>query len=243
MGDDPQSRENPQEPAAPSTDTALAQTADQQAKAADTSAQTDDEQTKAADTSHSKSEQGGFLGYARKILSPLRKRTRKIGLLGVVITAMVGFFFGIGSDQVTDYIKRADDCDDAFSQFEIAIDSNFGLLSDTIHDQTLPPDKWAATVQQYNSLIWVPLLKIATKCPVRDYYNNTEYLNKNDVKDWNNSIKNMGDCFNANECSHDKANSCVSDLDKWIDILERQIHTVPQWGLVRRAKYVVTHLY
>jgi hypothetical protein len=236
MGDDPQSRENPQEPAAPSTDAALAQADDKSAKAADTSAQADDQQTKAAATSHSKREQGPLLVHRPK-------RTAKIGLLGIVITAMVGFFFGIGSAQVTDYIKRADDCDDAFSQFQIALDSNFSLLSNTVHDQTLPPDKRVAASQQYNSLIWVPLLKIAIKCPVRDYYVNTEYLNKNDVKGWNNSIKNLGDCFNASECSGDKADSCVTDVDKWIGILERQIHTVPQWGLVRRAEYVVTHLY
>jgi hypothetical protein len=236
MGDDQQSRENPQEPAAPSTDAALAQADDQSAKAADTSAQADDQQTKAAGTSHSKREQGRLLVHRPK-------RTAKVGLLGIVITAMVGFFFGIGSAQVTDYIKRADDCDDAFSQFQIGLDSNFTLLSDTVHDQALAPDKQVAAGQQYNSLIVLPIQTIAIKCPVRDYYDNSEYLNRNDVKGWNNSIKNLGDCFEASECSDDKANSYVRDVDKWVLNLERQTHQVPQWGLVRRAKYVVTHLY
>jgi hypothetical protein len=31
----------------------------------------------------------------------------KVGLVGIVVTALVGFFFGIGSNQVTDYVKLA----------------------------------------------------------------------------------------------------------------------------------------
>ena len=56
----------------------------------------------------------------------------KIGLLGIVITAIVAFIFGIGSNQVTDFVKRADDCLDGLSQYLVGVESDITAKSDAL---------------------------------------------------------------------------------------------------------------
>lgn len=165
---------------------------------------------------------------------------RKIGLVGIVITALVGFIFGIGSNQVTDYVKRAGDCVDALGQFLSNL-PHFAPLSDTVHDKTLSPDQRNDAGYQYESLIVVPHIKIFAKCPVNG---DSEYLNSAEVNRWNAIFDKLGDgCFLASECSWDNATSYVETATDSTGNLEMQALQVAQWGLVRRAKYEITHLY
>lgn len=165
---------------------------------------------------------------------------RKVGLVGIVITALVGFFFGIGSNQVTDYVKRADDCVDGLSQF-LADLPHFAPLSDRVHDQALTPDQHNDAGYQYETLIVVPHIKIVAKCPVND---SSEYLNSNEVKRWNATFDKLANgCFLASECSWDNAVSYVETATESTSNLEEQALQVARWGLVRRAKYEITHLY
>lgn len=117
----------------------------------------------------------------------------KIGLLGIVVTAAVGFFFGIGSNQVTDYVKRADDCDDALSLYSFGVASNFESLEHTQHDQSLTPDQRNAAGKQYNTIIALPHLQVQNKCPIGAPLRPggpdpgrppPEYLNSDEVNHW-----------------------------------------------------------
>lgn len=164
----------------------------------------------------------------------------QINLVGILITALVGFFFGIGSNQVTDYVKRADDCADALAQYVTGVNGNFNILSIKMHDHALAPDQIAAAGQQYVDRIVVPRLKISEKCPVRG---SSEYLISDDVNRFKASSGKLEDCFNANECSDSDVGSDEFSAMGSALKLEREALVVSQWGLVRRAKYVIMHLY
>lgn len=140
-----------------------------------------------------------------------------IGLLGIIITALIGFFFGIGSNQLTDYVKRAVDCDDALGQYVVAVSSNFEPLSDRLHDQALPADQRDAAGRDYDTLIILPHIKVLTKCPVR---NGSEYLDSDGVRRWHAAFRDLADCFNANECPQDKEITYVHAAENSTDILE-----------------------
>jgi len=164
---------------------------------------------------------------------------RKIGLLGIVITALVGFFFGMGSNQVTDYVKRADDCYDALLQYEAGLTSLVTLLG-TVQDRKATDDKTNAAIAQINTLIVLPHVKIKNKCPIEG---SSEYLNSEDVNRFNASWTSLSDGCLASECSQDNASTYQLAAENLAAKLEGETHVVSQWGLVRRAKYEVTHLY
>src|SRR4051794_9865966 len=100
MGDDRQSEPKLTEPTIPDTGTA--------------NAQTDDQPSETSGTSQQQKKRSRFLGRLRDRRSTDRTeqadtsterapKKPKIGLLGIVITALVGFFFGTASNQMTDY--------------------------------------------------------------------------------------------------------------------------------------------
>jgi hypothetical protein len=86
----------------------------------------------------------------------------------------------------------------------------------------------------------MPHIKVLEKCPVRG---SSAYLNSDEVNRWSASFDKLVDCFNASECSDDDAHSYIVAASESTSNLELDAHVVSQWGLVRRAKYEVTHLY
>jgi hypothetical protein len=153
----------------------------------------------------------------------------KISLLGIAITALAGFFFGIGSNQVTDYVKRADDCNDALSQYTVGVASKFVTLSDAEHDPSKSQAQRDTALSEHG----------VDPRPLR-----SEYLNSDEVKQWRARVYKMGfSCFWASKCSHQDAWSYAALVVDSTDPLLYEAREVSQWGLVRRAKYEVTHLY
>jgi hypothetical protein len=171
---------------------------------------------------------------AEQVSSQQPAKKSKIGLLGIAITALVGFFFGIASTQVTDFIKRADDCYDALSQYGLAIASSSFKTFNTTHDPHASSDQVDEAIAQWDTVIQSPTFKVQNKC---------RELNKNDFSQWKISATKFAKCYMDSACPLDKSytyqDSVVSLTSKLLDEAEG----ISKWGLVRRAKYEVTHLY
>ena len=259
MGDDGGSEQERQQATTPDTGTANAQADDQSSESPVTSPQ---------------QRRGRFLGRFRRRRAtdnaeqagasteqPAKKS--KIGLLGIVITAIVGFIFGIGSNQVSDFVKRADDCLDSLSQYLVGIENfiNSPYAShlttkppdQTPPDQTppdqTPPDQANTEILKFNTVIVLPSIKVLNKCPMRGRPENpddlnTEYLNSDVVKSWNDNLDKLRQyCYPRFECSDGTAISDLWDLANSTYTLIGEANDVSRWGLVRRAKYEFTHLY
>jgi hypothetical protein len=166
MGGDPESEQSHEAPARP--DTADTEQAEQRQDSRDES-QAGDQSNETWVSSHQQKKRGRILGRLRRrrgadsveqaaASTQQAPKKSKIGLVGILITALVGFFFGIGSNQVTDYIKRADDCADALGQYIVGLNSNFIFLSRTVHDQP-----WLKTgdMAQFSSTIILSLCRIS----------------------------------------------------------------------------------
>jgi hypothetical protein len=198
------------------------------------------------------------------------------GVVGIVITAIVGFIFGIGANQVTDFVKRADDCLDGLSHYLAGVEADITSkpdaltnLSGPITQIKLPPldqphAEGPPTVQppasvlpppvpprpeqlndallKFDADIVMPRINVRNKCPMRG--ESTEYLNINDVNNWNDTFERLRKyCFGAAECSDAAASESLKALADSTYKLIVQANEVSQWGLVRRAKYEVMHLY
>lgn len=210
-----------------------------------------DDQSNEASVASQQQKPGRFLGRLRKrritdsaaqagASTEQAAKKSKIGMIGILITALVGFFFGIGSNQVTDYVKRADDCSGALSEYYIGV-LNFPTLSGTVHDQSLTDDQRDAAGGEYNTLIISPHNKITIKCPIDG---SLEYLNSDERDRFKASFKKLSEgCFKASECSQDNAYSYTVATTKSAFTLASEATKVSQWGLFRRAKYELTHLY
>jgi hypothetical protein len=158
----------------------------------------------------------------------------KIGLVGVVITALIGFFFGIASNQVTDFVKRADDCYDALSQYGLSMISNWNKLFATTHDPHSSSAQVYAATEKWNTLIQPPQFKVMNTCPE---------INKRDFAGWKASADQVFECYTDPSCSPNKADTYRDSVFSSSTKLLYEAQEVSEWGLVRRAKYEVTHLY
>src|SRR5271166_4375366 len=61
-------------------------------------------------------------------------RTAKVvAAVGTVLGTLVGFLIGVATSQVSDFVKRSDECLDALEQYYVGVSSNFVLASDSLH--------------------------------------------------------------------------------------------------------------
>jgi hypothetical protein len=162
-------------------------------------------------------------------------------MIAIVVTALVGFLFGAAANQATDFVKRADDCSDALSQYEINHGSEFADLSDLIHKPGLTLEQRDTLGATFNKDLASTSTKVITKCPIKG---RNEYLKPQDAQAWNSNDTAMSDCFHAEECSWQTAYQLANDAaTKLTPPLIEQANRVSRWGLVQRAWYVVTHLW
>lgn len=158
----------------------------------------------------------------------------KIGLVGVVITALIGFFFGVASNQVTDFVKRADGCYDALSQYGVSMISNWNKLFTITHDPHSSSAQVYEATEKWNTLIQPPQFKVMNKCPE---------INRHDFAGWKASVDQVFACHTDPSCSPAKADAYRDSVFSSSTKLLHEAQDVSEWGLVRRAKYEVTHLY
>jgi hypothetical protein len=85
--------------------------------------------------------------------------------LTIMVTALVGFFFGIANNQVSDFIKRADSC---YSALYIFNDDIYQETLDIIQDLHHSKDtqKFEAAYARFRADIEIPYNKIIGECPV-----------------------------------------------------------------------------
>jgi hypothetical protein len=111
------------------------------------------------ETSAAPQEQGRIRRWRNKLRPPTKSTT-------IIVTAFIGFMFGIASSQVSDFVKRADDCYDALSEYEVNVASNFYNLSNGMHSPDLNEQQKDALGTRYNTLVSAPIAKAINKCPV-----------------------------------------------------------------------------
>jgi hypothetical protein len=78
------------------------------------------------------------------------------------------------------------------------------------------------------------------KCPVNQ---RREYLDKNQVDDFLSSYNRMDTCIKIAGCPNDNTDSVVLAVLSSAQALQIKAEEVPNWGIVRRIKFVVTHPY
>jgi hypothetical protein len=170
------------------------------------------------------------------------------------VTAIVGFFFGAIGTQTADFVKRADDCYDALSQYSESVSSDFFYLNHASQPLRSYPDnsdpKQREDLQKqfhefgakYNSEIDFVYLKIQSRCPVTNP-DHTEYLDKNNVAAFNHFHDELGKgCFEADQCSDERAGEVQTDAVQSTVPLIREARKVSQWTLWQRLQYGMTHI-
>jgi hypothetical protein len=152
----------------------------------------------------------------------------------------VGFFFGVAGTQVSDFVKHSDDCVEALGQYINGVSANFLLSWITLHDANSTADQTTAAATKYANLVDATYNKIRAKCPVNQ---RREYLDKNQVDDFLSSYNRMDTCIKIAGCPNDNTDSVVLAVLSSAQALQIKAEEVPNWGIVRRIKFVVTHPY
>jgi hypothetical protein len=145
-------------------------------------------------------------------------------IAAIILTALIGFFFGIANNQAADIIKRADECSEALTQYNDGVASEFVELADAYHKIEDAGDNPGAEKQgtdlftTFNKNINIPFYKVINKCPVGGNVANKmgargpvaqpqiEYLSKKDIDAWRKNNDDLHLCF------HNKA-KCAPDTD------------------------------
>jgi hypothetical protein len=196
-----------------------------------------------ADTGDTGNEADQSSGTA--VTSPGQRRGRfhlpkpKIGLLAIVITALVGFFFGVASNQVSDFVKRSNDCIEGVEQYIVGVSVNFVPATHAEHDPGFSDEQKAAAATKYIDSVDASYYKVRATCPLSGHM---EYLDKNTIKDFSSNFEKMDACVEIPGCDDDWDSVAVAALSS-AQALLREAQEVPNWGLVRRAKYVFSHWY
>jgi hypothetical protein len=232
VGGDRQSEEKRQEPT--TLDTGAA------------NAQADDQSSETSGPSRQQKKRGRFLGRFRKeritdsaaeagASTGQAAKKPTIGLVGILITALVGFFFGVASNEVSDFVKRADECNDALTQYADNVASFFVSIVHDVHEGRTDAQKGAAE-QRYNTLIAGPSSKIQSRCE--------EGINGRDYDQWNDKDTKMGRCEAPDgKCDKKEAGEDAKDVSGAATKLAGDATIVSRWGLLRRAIHVVMHPY
>jgi hypothetical protein len=186
------------------------------------------------------------------VTSPRQRRGRfhlrkpKIGLLAIVITAIVGFFFGIASNQVTGFVNRADDCDAALSRYVVGIEADSHLAYREIRTPDRTDQQREDALAKFFSGISAPYDIAVSKCSLDGP---DEYLNKDEAQAFMSHYKDLltctfyGSADDQYPCSLEKWQRIHDEALDSTSALSSQASNVSQWGLVRRGRYAVTHLW
>lgn len=184
-----------------------------------------------------RSKLGNIIGRLwRRLISP-----GPLKLATILFTALVGFIFGIASNQMADFVKRADNCYDALSMFNDNIyNEGLQIIAD-IHSPDRQNSESGYT--KFRNDIEIPHNKITSKCPVDP--RNTLYLDKNDVNAFTKDYYQLlSVCiFVTRECSNDTEADLISKIGDSSRALRDQASGVSQWGLLDRAWFAVVHLW
>jgi hypothetical protein len=202
-----------------------------------------------------------------RVAAAAAQSTRKgRGVAVLLLSAFIGFFFGMANNQVTDWVKRADDCSAALTHYHLGVE-NFEAIAFDYHNGS--PEQKTEANHKYNNDIAAATDTIDNKCPMHPRHQ--EYLSDADIDAWVNAHLAIVSCFknNNNICDADTEakqiwqkngfdlpqcplgeGDCPTGEDVILNAasefttrLTIQANQVGQWGLGRRGQYVVTHLW
>jgi hypothetical protein len=198
------------------------------------------------ETSRTAVDQSGGITVTVQQQEPKKRPLGKVfGALGALITALLGFFLGVASTQVSYYVERANDCVDALEQYNIGVAANF-IMAWTAerHPEAFPPEQESTAVSKYQAQVDGPYNKALATCPL-DLSKDKEYLDENRRKDFVANYSKMDKCMSKSGagCSEDDVNSLAPVVTSSAQALVKDAQQVPGWGVVRRAGYVLTHWY
>jgi hypothetical protein len=190
-------------------------------------------------TSPTLQEQGRIRRWRNKLRAPTKSTT-------IIVTAFIGFMFGIASNQVTSFVNRADDCDAALSRYFGGIEADSHLAYREIRTPGRTDQQREDALAKFFSGTTAPYDTAVSKCSLDGP---DEYLNKDDAQAFMLHYHDLLTCtfYGSAEDQY------PCSLEKWQRIhdqaldstspLSRQASNVSQWGLVRRGRYAVTHLW
>ncbi len=202
----------------------------------------------------------------QRVAAQIKSLTR---ITAIVVTALIGFIFGIANNQATDWVKRADQCSEALSQYDKGVGGEFWPLvearnksrSGSQKQEEFERKQEIQAISSYNTDISIPSNMVNNKCPV---HGGREYLDKHEVAVWTKNAQNLDNCFDHKSlCTPDmrtiedwkryrydcdKNATCLGDKTDFVDAqmnitgrLIDEANEVAEWGLGRRGKYVVLH--
>jgi hypothetical protein len=181
--------------------------------------------------------------------SRLKRTLRNIikaifGPIGTLIAALLGFLLGIAATQVSDYIKRADNCAEALEQYATGVAGNIGTTYNTEHDPNASDEKKTEVGSRYVAQVDAPHDKALVVCPL-DLARGTQYLDANQVKEFHANYEIMDKCEQWVGCPEGTDNllALAEAIISSSKALAKEAQEVSSWGLVRRANYVVMHSY
>lgn len=123
-------------------------------------------------------------------------------VIAIVVTALISFFFGMANNQASDIIKRADECYQALSQYEIGVVSDYIDLTGARHRRDPQLDLTEGDIRnnlnaKYNAAVGAPFLTANNKCPI----DRNDYLHKDDVEVGKQDYDNLMVCYYNDKCA------------------------------------------
>lgn len=195
----------------------------------------------AAETSNEAADRSSGITVTVQLEEPKKRPLVKIlGALGVLISTLVAFFLGVASSQVSDFVKRSDDCLDALGQYNVGVSSNFILAEQSLHPPADAPvvDNTPLLIK-YNDTITAPSNKIRVKCFIRG---NPLKLKPANIAAFKSNLHKIGACMHGPPwCSDADANAVAEGAEQSAQDLSDDAQEVPTWGLLQRAQYVIAH--
>ncbi|MGV0785886.1 hypothetical protein ABQF33_03080 [Mycolicibacterium sp. XJ2] len=169
------------------------------------------------------------------------RRSRGVGLVGILVAAFIGFVCGIAGSQATDFIKRANECSEALSLYMVNLSNDYGPIVEGLHTRDLPKEQKDELRAKYNSGIQLPITVIQSRCPMDA--RKSEYLDANNVGQWNGKTIQIYNCLQEPRCSRAEAVEGVEKIQDLTLSLIGDANEAALSGLVPQVTYVLGHLW
>lgn len=161
-----------------------------------------------------------------------------VGALSAIAGVVVGFVVAVATDQTKEFVERADACYGALEKHEQGLQKAPRYMDDLRNRQD--PDRFNTAAAEWNSDIVETDEEVASKCPVAG--NKNEYLQTDTVSQFQKFSSELEACSQV-PCDTTTEialkDNCVSQVRQ----LQDQANKVKEWGVIRRTRYALTHLY
>jgi hypothetical protein len=161
-----------------------------------------------------------------------------IGLISAFAGIVLGFLVGIVTDQTKEFVERADSCYQALVQHELGMQKVPRFINDMSDHQDV--DRFNAAAAEWNNDVVETARDVSNKCPIDPA--KPEYLDGQTVKQFQALSAQVQAC-EGQTCDVGGVISLKDMIIVDVRDLQTEANKVKDWGLVRRCRYAVTHLY